>query len=75
MYQVKKTLADTGRVLSNLLLEYGLVSEISLLVHPIIIGKRSYNIFGNLSKTVNTQLENVETFGEGYVWLVYRILK
>jgi 2,5-diamino-6-(ribosylamino)-4(3H)-pyrimidinone 5'-phosphate reductase len=73
-YQVKKTLADTGRILSNLLLEYGLVSRISLLVHPIIVGKSSYNIFGNISKNIRLKLEKKETFGKGYVWLVYNVL-
>ena len=43
-YHVKKILADTGRILGNVLLELGLLSEISLLIHPVIVGKDSYNI-------------------------------
>ena len=74
-HQVKKILADTGRILSNLLLEYGLVSEISLLIHPIIVGKNAYNIFRNISKNIKLQLEKEETFEKGYVWLVYKVLR
>jgi len=47
-YSVKTVLADTGRVLSNLLLNQKLVSEISLLVHPVIVGRKSYNMFRTL---------------------------
>jgi 2,5-diamino-6-(ribosylamino)-4(3H)-pyrimidinone 5'-phosphate reductase len=72
-YKVKKVLADTGRILSNLLLEYGLVSEISLLVHPIIVGRNSYNIFGNISRNFNLKLIKEETFDNKYVWLVYKL--
>lgn len=44
-YGVKTVLADTGRVLGNLLLEKELASELSLLVHPVIVGKKAYNIW------------------------------
>ena len=37
-YGVKTVLADTGKILGNLLLNQGLVNEISLLIHPIIVG-------------------------------------
>lgn len=72
-YQVKKVLADTGRILGNLLLKHGLVSEISLLIHPIIVGKNSYNIFGNISRNVSLKLQKKETFDNKYVWLVYKV--
>jgi 2,5-diamino-6-(ribosylamino)-4(3H)-pyrimidinone 5'-phosphate reductase len=48
-YKVRKVMADTGRILGNLLINQGFVSELSLLVHPIIVGKNAYNIFGNIS--------------------------
>ena len=72
-YKVQKVLADTGRVLSNLLLEHGLASEISLLVHPVIVGENSYNIFGNVAANVSLKFQKEETFDNGYVWLVYRV--
>lgn len=74
-YGVKKVLADTGRILGNLLLNQGLASEISLLIHPIIVGKKSYNIFSNISKAITLKLDKAEFLDEGYVWLVYTVSK
>ena len=74
-YGVKKVLADTGKVLSNLLLNQGLASEISLLIHPVIVGNKSYNIFANVSEDVSLKLDKAEILGKGYVWLVYKVSK
>jgi 2,5-diamino-6-(ribosylamino)-4(3H)-pyrimidinone 5'-phosphate reductase len=75
IYQVKKILVDTGRILSNLLLEQGFVSKISLLIHPIIVGKNSYNIFKNISKNINLKLVKKESFPKGHIWLTYKVLR
>lgn len=72
-YDGKQILADTGRILSNLLIEKNLVSEISLLIHPIIVGVRAYNIFGNIDKTPALKLRKKQVFPKGYVWLVYDV--
>ena len=73
-YKAKTVLADTGRILSNLLLEQGLVSELSLLVHPVIVGKeKAYTMFGNISKGISLKLLKQEALGKGYVWLVYKV--
>jgi len=74
-YGVKKVLADTGRVLGNLLLNQGLASEISLLIHPIIVGNKSYSIFSNVSEAISLKLDKAEILDKGYVWLVYTIRK
>jgi len=74
-YGVKTVLADTGRVLGNLLLTHGLASEISLLIHPVIVGNKSYNMFSNVSEAVSLKLDKTEILGKGYVWLVYTVNK
>lgn len=74
-YRVEKVLTDTGRILGNLLLEQGFVSELSLLVHPVVIGKRSYNIFGNINENISLKLCKKKFFSGGYIWLVYEIRK
>jgi riboflavin biosynthesis pyrimidine reductase len=66
-------LTDTGRILSNILLQEGFVSELSLLVHPVIVGKKSYNVFGNINENIGLKLRKKEFLSGGYVWLVYRI--
>ena len=72
-FKAKKVLTDTGRILGNLLLEQGLVDEISLLVHPVIMGEKSYNIFGNISHDPKLKLLKQERLDKGLVWLVYRV--
>ncbi len=72
-YAIKTVLTDTGRILSNLLLEQGLVSEISLLIHPLIVGRKSYRIFDGINKSINLTLQKKETFDKGYTWLVYGV--
>ncbi|MDG6222568.1 MAG: dihydrofolate reductase family protein [Candidatus Bathyarchaeota archaeon] len=73
-YGVKTVLADTGRVLGNLLLNQSLVTEISLLVHPVIVGPSCYGMFLD-SKNLKLNLIHNETFDKKYVWLVYTVEK
>ena len=72
-YGVKTVLTDTGRILGNLLLNQGLVSEISLLIHPLIVGKNAYPILSDVDNTLNLTLQKKEILDKGYVWLVYKV--
>ncbi len=72
-YGVKTVLADTGRILGNLLLNQGFVSEISLLIHPVIVGTTSYNMFSLADKNVKVKLCKAETLEKNHVWLVYTL--
>jgi len=71
-YGMKTILADTGRILSNLLLNQGLVSEISLLVHPVIVGEKSYQMFRDVNMSSSWRLKKCEKLEKNYVWLVFR---
>ena len=72
-YGVRTVLTDTGRILSNLLLEQGLADEISLLVHPVIVGRKSYRIFDGLRKGIRLEMLEEKRMGKGYVWLNYGV--
>jgi 2,5-diamino-6-(ribosylamino)-4(3H)-pyrimidinone 5'-phosphate reductase len=72
-YKVKTVLTDTGSILSNLLIKQGLVSEISLLIHPVVVGKKGYNMFAYLDENLKLELMKKESFEKGYVWNLYRI--
>jgi len=72
-YNAKTILTDTGSILSNLLIEHGLVSEISLLVHPVLVGKKSYNIFKNIEENLELEVVNKEYFEKKYFWILYKI--
>ena len=74
-YNVKIILTDTGSILSNLLIKQGLVSEISLLIHPILVGKKAYNMFAYLEENLKLELVGKKSFKKGYVWNLYRMLE
>ena len=74
-FGAKRVLTDTGRVLSNLLMERGLVDELSLLVHPLVVGEKSYNMFGNMTQNPKLTLRRYEKLEKGLMWLVYRVAK
>jgi 2,5-diamino-6-(ribosylamino)-4(3H)-pyrimidinone 5'-phosphate reductase len=71
LFKTKKILTDTGRILNSLLLEKGLVSEISLLVHPAIVGDAAYTVFCNVNNTVELKLVKRKSFDKEFIWLVY----
>jgi 2,5-diamino-6-(ribosylamino)-4(3H)-pyrimidinone 5'-phosphate reductase len=73
-YGGRTILTDTGRTLGNLLLAEGLASEVSLLVHPVIVGSGTYAIFGGLEQTLALSLLESEAFDNGCVWSRYRVV-
>jgi 2,5-diamino-6-(ribosylamino)-4(3H)-pyrimidinone 5'-phosphate reductase len=74
-YGAKKVLTDTGSVLGSLLIEQRLASEISLLVHPVVVGNTSYNMFSKISNSFVLKLKKVQSFDGGLVWLLYQRIK
>jgi 2,5-diamino-6-(ribosylamino)-4(3H)-pyrimidinone 5'-phosphate reductase len=74
-YHANTILTDTGRVLSNLLIKNGLVSKISLLIHPVIVGRKAYNMFSNIENRFEVELIKKECFKKGYCWITYKIEK
>ena len=74
-YHVKTILTDTGRILCNLLLNQGFVSEISLLIHPVIVGKKTYNMFSDIDNILKLKLSKMEILEKQYIWLVYIVEK
>ena len=75
-YGFKLVISDSGGMLNSILLEHGLVEEISLVLNPEITGKSGTNLFRNLEKS-GTQLELIkdEIVEKKYVHLMYRVLK
>jgi len=73
-YRVKTVLTDTGGTLIPVLLKLKLVNEISLLVAPVVVGEKSMPIFSKVDREVKLKLMKNESFENGYVWLVYKII-
>ena len=74
-YDAKTILTDAGRILGNILLNQGLVDEISLLVHPVIVGKKTYSMFSDIRRNLEVTLVKCERLEKQYVWLVYHVKK
>lgn len=72
-YSIRIILTDTGQILGNLLLNMGLVGEISLLVHPVITGEKSYNMFSGVKVKPDLKLIRSEKYDNGCVWNVYSV--
>lgn len=75
-YGFKLVISDSGGILNSILLEQGLVEEISLVLNPEIVGRDGTNLFRGIEKS-GTKLELVrnEVVDRKYVHLVYKVLK
>jgi len=76
-YKAKIILTDTGGRLNSILLKQKLVDEISLLVSPVLVGKKSTNLFRSLNpKNENIKLELIksEILNKGYTLSRYKVI-
>ena len=74
-YDVRTVLTDTGGILGSILLERGLVDEISLLITPVLVGKNATYLFRILHHNVTLELIKSEIYDENYMHLLYKIEK
>ncbi|MCW4010540.1 MAG: RibD family protein [Candidatus Bathyarchaeota archaeon] len=72
-YAITTVLTDAGRILTNLLLQQGLVSEVSLLIHPVIVGKEPYRVFDQIEGSYALALKNSVPLENNFVWLTYTV--
>ena len=74
----ERVVADTGGTLTALLLEQGLVDEISIVIAPSLAGKNGINLFRHLQPAntpMHLQLLKSESFESGEVHLAYKVLR
>jgi len=74
-YNVKTILTDTGRELNCLLLNQGLIDEISLLISPELIGHQAEYLFREVSENIKLEKAKCTILDEDYIWLVYKVKK
>ncbi|MDD5567585.1 MAG: dihydrofolate reductase family protein, partial [Patescibacteria group bacterium] len=74
-YETNTILVDSGRGLTNAMINQGLVDEISLLVLPVIVGGKAENLFSNIANQVKLTELKERTFPGGYIHLHYKINK
>ena len=73
-YGVETILVDTGSRLGNVLLNEGLVDEISLVVTPEILAKSDRHLFEGVESHISLRNKKCETLPDGYIWIVYEII-
>jgi len=72
-YNAKTILTDTGRILNCILINKGLVDEISLLIHPVIVGKNQYTLLSEVCGNIKIELINIEKLSGGKIWVTYKV--
>jgi 2,5-diamino-6-(ribosylamino)-4(3H)-pyrimidinone 5'-phosphate reductase len=79
-YDVKTVRADSGGTLNGVLLREGLVDEVSVLVHPNLVGGvSSSSIFRtpdikSEDKMINLNLKHLEEFKDNIVWMRFEVV-
>jgi 2,5-diamino-6-(ribosylamino)-4(3H)-pyrimidinone 5'-phosphate reductase len=80
-YKVRKVRVDSGGTLNGILLRAGLVDEVSLLVHPTLVGSVSpLTVFHapepeSEDDLIDLRLTHVEKLKRNIVWLRYKVKK
>jgi 2,5-diamino-6-(ribosylamino)-4(3H)-pyrimidinone 5'-phosphate reductase len=77
-YQIETIRVDSGGILNGLLLKAGLVTEVSLLVHPSLVGGTSHHSFfqtkSRKTTAIKLKLIHCERAEQDLVWLRYQVL-
>ncbi len=58
-----------------LLLNQGLIDEISLLISPELVGQQAEYLFREVSKNIKSEKAKCTILDEDYIWLVYKAKK
>ena len=76
IYGIKTVMVDSGPTLNRLLLEKGLIDEISLLISPVLVGKKSDKLLAYLNvgeQNINLSLVVSEVLDSSLVLLRYKV--
>ena len=77
-YKISTIMVDSGPTLNGVLLNTGLIDEISLLVFPVLVGKRSNKLLAQLNignRNVDLKQLEQENLDKGLISLRYQVLK
>lgn len=75
-HAVRTLVSDTGGTLGTVMLESGLVDELSLVIAPALSGRTDVLLYRPVSrKNIDLVLKCYRDIGEGYVHLVYEVVK
>jgi len=74
-YHCRTLRVDSGGTLVSILIQQGLVNEISLIVAPLLTGNAQPALFGklNLTKNINLKFVKSEPLSDGQLWITYQL--
>lgn len=72
-YKARTVLTDCGRTLNGILLNNGLVDELSLLIHPVVVGADRFPLFGDVKAGLRLKMLK-NRIVNGKQWLLYKVL-
>jgi 2,5-diamino-6-(ribosylamino)-4(3H)-pyrimidinone 5'-phosphate reductase len=78
-HNIQVVRVDSGGTLNGVLLRAGLVDEISLLVHPCLVGANSPSFFidpdpGIQESVIGLRLQHLEALRDDLVWVIYEVV-
>jgi len=73
--KAKTLLTDAGKTMNGILLNNGLVDELSLLVHPVIVGAKRFSLLEDVKAGIELKLKKNKPMGKGAIWLAYEVKK
>jgi 2,5-diamino-6-(ribosylamino)-4(3H)-pyrimidinone 5'-phosphate reductase len=73
-FGVRRVLVDSGPVLTTLLLDQGLVDEVSLVVHPVVVGSAGERLFAAARQPVRLERSGLSELADGLLHVRYRVL-
>ena len=80
-YGIRKIRVDSGGMLNGVLLREKLVSEISVLIAPVVVGRESFiSLISGWrldegQESIKLNLTHCERFAGDHVWLRYEVIK
>jgi 2,5-diamino-6-(ribosylamino)-4(3H)-pyrimidinone 5'-phosphate reductase len=74
-YGAKTILTDSGKTMNGILLTNGLVDELSLLVHPVIVGVKRFPLLEDIKAGIELKRMKSKPVGKGAIWLAYEVKK
>lgn len=72
-YRARVMMSDSGPTLNGILIDAGLVDEISLLVHPCIVSAARLAMFAGVKGEIALRLAKSRTIA-GKPWLLFRVI-
>jgi len=73
-FGVGRVMVDSGPVLTTILLDQGLVDEVSLVIHPAVVGSAGERLFAAAQTPVSLERRGLSELADGVLHVRYRVV-